>query len=286
MLLPVLCGLFLMGTLAQSASAGEAALDCLNISERLAILEERTKHLAQPPVIDSCSGVPTTGTYQLRLPLSTVSVPVVCETNSSSFSNIESDTAGGGWLVFQHRLDGSVNFGRSGSEYRGGFGTVDPRSEFWLGLEVLHQLTKNAHYELVIELRDENGRYGYARYSQFVVAGEADRYKLTTLGTFTGTIGSRLENSRDEAFYARDDVKGGGGSSSCGWDHGGGWWYYNCQDSMLNGPYKRDGSTQKGIFWKEFADAATYSRMMIRRKVPSRGSNRDDSLNKGSVALW
>ncbi|KAL1404773.1 hypothetical protein pipiens_005230 [Culex pipiens pipiens] len=286
MQLSVLCGLFLMGTLAQSASAGEAAPDCLNISERLAILEERTKLLTQPPVIDSCSGAPTTGTYQLRLPLSTVSVPVVCETNSSAFSNFESDTAGGGWLVFQQRLDGSVNFGRSGSEYRGGFGTVDPRSEFWLGLEVLHQLTKNAHYELVIELRDENGHYGYARYSQFVVAGEADRYKLTTLGSYTGTIGSQLVISRNEPFYARDDVNSGDGSASCGWNHGGGWWYYECRHSMLNGPFKRNDSTRKGIFWKEFADAATYSRMMIRRKVPSRGSNRDDSLNKDSSYYW
>ncbi|KAL9696055.1 hypothetical protein quinque_015340 [Culex quinquefasciatus] len=269
MLLAVLCGLFLMGTLAQSASAGEAAPDCLNISERLAILEERTKHLAQPPVIDSCSEAPTTGTYQLRLPLSTVSVPVVCETNSSLFSNIESDTAGGGWLVFQQRLDGSVNFGRSGSEYR-----------------VLHQLTKNAHYELVIELRDENGRYGYARYSQFVVAGEADRYKLATLGSYTGTIGSQLVISRNEPFYARYDVNSGDGSASCGRNHGGGWWYYECRNSMLNGPFKRNDSTRKGIFWKEFADAATYSRMMIRRKVPSRGSNRDDSLNKDSSFYW
>ena len=96
-------------------------------------------------------------------------------------------TAGGGWAVFQKRLDGSVDFYRGWDDYKRGFGNLN--GEFWLGLDKIHRLTKERS-RLRVDLEDTIGKTANAEYDFFGVASERSKYKLS-LGKYSGKYGRR-----------------------------------------------------------------------------------------------
>ena len=91
-------------------------------------------------------------------------------------------TAGGGWTVFQKRLDGSVNFYRGWADHKNGFGNLN--GEFWLGLDKIHRLTKTKN-RLPVDLEDTAGKTAYAEYDMFAVTCERTKYQLS-IGTYSG----------------------------------------------------------------------------------------------------
>ena len=91
-------------------------------------------------------------------------------------------TGGGGWTVFQKRLDGSVDFYRGWNDYKRGFGNLN--GEFWLGLDKIHRLTKTRN-KLRVDLEDTTGNAVYAEYDMFAVTSERTKYQLS-LGTYSG----------------------------------------------------------------------------------------------------
>ncbi|XP_064614104.1 fibrinogen C domain-containing protein 1-like [Liolophura sinensis] len=142
-------------------------------------------------------------------------------------------TQGGGWLVFQRRQDGSVDFYRNWQNYTDGFGNL--YGEFWLGLKKIHLLTSQAHFELLVNMKRYTNGTGYASYSRFRVADETQNFRLL-LGTFKGNAGDSLawHNGLEFSTYDRDKDYN---KVNCAASYHGAWWYHGCHNSNLNGLY-------------------------------------------------
>ncbi|XP_071837559.1 fibrinogen-like protein A isoform X3 [Apostichopus japonicus] len=165
-------------------------------------------------------------------------------------------TDGGGWTVFQRRVDGSVDFYRNWISYKEGFG--DPSHEFWLGNDKLSLLTNQGDYEIRIDMVNKYGNPYYAKYDLFRVNDESDNYRLSGLGAYTGTADTGhkldkagLEYHRNQVFSTYDRDNDDVDDVNCAVKYHGAWWYKKCHSSNLNGGYhavdeQHDGS----ISWK------------------------------------
>ncbi|XP_050093188.1 ficolin-2-like [Anopheles aquasalis] len=211
----------------------------------------------QVPSYSSCRNVPSnvSGVYRISVHNDSVPIYVYCE----------QEKFGGGWIVIQHRFDGSVDFYRNWEEYRNGFGELD--KEFWFGLEQIHQITSARNHELMVEIRDFRGNYGYARYSLFQVGNEKEQYHLKKLGLYKGIAGDALGYSRVTKFSTKDRDNDGSSERHYAVHNEGAWWYgFNGSSSNLNGRYM-DGFNEKSNWWnyyKNFYLGLKFTRMMIR----------------------
>ncbi|XP_028411167.1 ryncolin-4-like [Dendronephthya gigantea] len=156
-------------------------------------------------------------------------------------------TSGGGWIVFQRRLDGSVAFYRGWQDYKQGFGNLS--GEYWLGLDKIHMMTNISHNELRIDLEDTSGNTSYAHYNSFKVSSESEKYKLN-VGGYHGTAGDSLKKHNGMAFTTKDSDNDDT-VYNCAVKFKGAWWYRSCHDSNLNGLYHygADTSYADGINW-------------------------------------
>ncbi|XP_051720392.1 tenascin isoform X2 [Ctenopharyngodon idella] len=153
------------------------------------------------------------------------------------------ETDGGGWTVFQRRIDGSTDFFRSWRDYSKGFGLLS--GEFWLGNDILHTLTSLAPMTLRIDLRSGNDT-AFAHYANFNVSSEANHYAIELSG-YSGTAGDSMKYHNGRPFSTKDkdpNIL----SIHCAKAYMGGWWYKNCYKANLNGLYA-SYSDNKGVVW-------------------------------------
>ncbi|CAD6996066.1 microfibril-associated glycoprotein 4-like isoform X2 [Ceratitis capitata] len=159
------------------------------------------------------------------------------------------------WIVVLQRLDGAVAFhNRTWNSYKQGFGSVGEKSEFFLGLQHLHELTFSGFFELRIDLADFKGIEKYAHYSDFSVFNERADYKLGILGVYHGTAGDSFMYHESQQFSAIDRDNDAKLQGSCSEEYNSAGWFKNCMESNLFGNYLH-GETDKfkeGMYWETF----------------------------------
>ncbi|XP_070614495.1 ficolin-2-like [Erythrolamprus reginae] len=176
-------------------------------------------------------------------------------------------TDGGGWIVFQRRLDGSVDFFRDWADYKKGFGSE--LTEFWLGNDNLHLLTSLERNELRVDLMDFENKRSFAKYKSFGVASELDQYRLS-VGNFTGgAAGDSLMTRHNNMPFSTRDKQQDPKNMNCAKRFKGAWWYNDCHASNLNGQYLggphqsfADGINWKT--WKGYHDSCKQAEMKFR----------------------
>ncbi|CAH2316825.1 Hypothetical predicted protein [Pelobates cultripes] len=159
------------------------------------------------------------------------------------------ETDGGGWIVFQRRQDGSVDFYQDWKTYKKGFGNQN--SEFWLGNDNLNALTSTGSHQFRVDFVDFENAKTFAVYKDFRISSETENYKLT-VGEYTaGNAGDSLVYHNNRPFTTKDKDNDGD-PNNCAQIFKGGWWYGNCHHSNLNGLYHggAHSSYADGVNWK------------------------------------
>ena len=176
-----------------------------------------------------CSEVPRgspSGIYVIQ-PAGLNPIVVYCEMNVTD----------GGWMVIQrNRQSTEITWAESWSTYKNGFGNV--LTEYWLGTEYIHQISKQKVYQARFVIWDATNRIKFADYNLFSVENESQGYRLR-LGTYSGLAGDAMTSNRastvhDNMKFSAKDQDQDTSSSNCASSYGGAWWYSACYSARLN----------------------------------------------------
>ncbi|KAF1373437.1 hypothetical protein PFLUV_G00238850 [Perca fluviatilis] len=195
------------------------------------------------------------GVYTIH-PSASSSVQVYCDM----------DSQGGGWTVFQRRMNGTVNFYRGWDEYKTGFG--NPAGEYWLGLKSVFYLTNTKRYELLVDMEDFEGNTVFARYSKITLDPESYGYPLYISGFTDGGAGDSLSFHNRQRFTTFDKDQDSY-SGNCARLSLGAFWYNNCHHANPNGVYRWGADStvsHVGVEWISFK-GYNYSLKTISMKI-------------------
>jgi len=145
-------------------------------------------------------------------------------------------------LIIQQNVDGSAYFNQSWETFKVGFGSK--KCNYWLGNELLHQLTKDDQYKLRFDLQAlDSGQWYWAEYSTFIVDAEATKYRLTVSG-YSGNAGDAMNYSNGRQFTTFDNDNDAINVVNCAALRGGGFWHKGCVRAHVNsatGPFDGPG---------------------------------------------
>ncbi|NXU38388.1 FGL1L protein, partial [Drymodes brunneopygia] len=152
-----------------------------------------------------------------------------------------------GWTVIQRNQQSSaISWGRQGldliwdeswstwdeswSTYKHGFGNV--HTEFWLGTEYIHQITRQKVYQVRFVIWDASNNMKFADYNLFSLDDESQGYQLR-LGAHLGTAEDAMASKgtttmHDNMKFSAKDQDQDTSSGNCAASSGGRWWYSVC----------------------------------------------------------
>ena len=149
--------------------------------------------------------------------------------------------------ILIQRNDGSPEgFNRGWQDFKVGFGDRNgPDGVYWLGNEVMHQLTKadpltgEYRFKLSIELLGKDGKLDWITYDSFFVDNETQQYNLR-LGAHSGTTGNAdagglAGHTTWAKFSTKDFDNDNYMAGKCVKnENGAGFWYDRCGYMFLN----------------------------------------------------
>ncbi|XP_071621153.1 fibrinogen-like protein 1-like protein isoform X2 [Heliangelus exortis] len=175
----------------------------------------------------------------------------------------EMDGRDGGWTVIQrNRQSTEITWAESWSTYKHGFGNV--HTEYWLGTEYIHQISKQKVYQVRFVIWDASNNTKFADYNFFAVEDESHGYRLR-LGTYSGTAGDAMDsdnprNVHNNMKFSTKDRDQDTYRGNCASRSGGGWWYSACYAARLN--------VKGGITWGSLCNGNCKASAILIKPAP------------------
>ena len=109
---------------------------------------------------------------------------------------------GGGWTVFQRRFKPHTqNFDLNWDSYKHGFGDV--YKEFWLGNDLIHEITSSKPHYILVFGRKADGETAVSKYGSFYIENDSESFKIH----FNDTVLTNAE-SLTMSDYNKGDLDG------------------------------------------------------------------------------
>ena len=129
-------------------------------------------------------------------------------------------------LLVQQNVDGAGFFNRSWAEFKVGFNDTRGGGNYWLGNDLLHELTYNSgrNYKLRFDLHATNDSWYYAEYNSFVVFNEEKNYMMKVSG-YRGNAGDSFGRGTGGVFSTYDRDNDQNENVNAALEYGGGFWF-------------------------------------------------------------